>query len=59
MSSDGHRPATRVVHAGQPAATPGEPLLPGPVFAAPFHLPGDVDSAPYGYGRYGNPTFTN
>ena len=59
MSSDGHRPATRVVHAGQPAAIPGEPLLPGPVFAAPFHLPGDVDSAPYGYGRYGNPTFTN
>jgi cystathionine gamma-lyase len=59
MSSDGHRPATRVVHAGQPPATPGDPLLPGPVFAAPFHLPGDVDSAPYGYGRYGNPTFTN
>jgi cystathionine gamma-lyase len=28
------------------------------VFAAPFHLPGEVDSAPYGYGRYGNPTFT-
>jgi cystathionine gamma-lyase len=46
------------VHAGQPAPVPGEPLLPGPVFAAPFHLPGDVDSAPYGYGRYGNPTYT-
>ena len=59
MPTDGHRPATRVVHAGQPAAVPGEPLLPGPVFAAPFHLPGDVDSAPFGYGRYGNPTFTH
>src|SRR5215217_489071 len=58
MSADGHRPATKVVHAGQPTPVPGEPLLPGPVFAAPFHLPGDVDAAPYGYGRYGNPTFT-
>ncbi len=58
MSADGHRPATKVVHAGHPAPVPGEPLLPGPVFAAPFHLPGDVNAAPYGYGRYGNPTFT-
>jgi cystathionine gamma-lyase len=57
MSSE-RRPATRVVHAGQPAPVPGEPLLPGPVFAAPFHLPGDVDAAPYGYGRYGNPTYS-
>jgi cystathionine gamma-lyase len=59
MPSDGHRPATRVVHAGQPAPVPGEPLLPGPVFAAPFHLPGDVDAAPFAYGRYDNPTFAH
>jgi cystathionine gamma-lyase len=50
-------PATRVVHAGLPAAEQGRPLLPGPVFAAPFHLRGDVDATPYGYGRYDNPTF--
>jgi cystathionine gamma-lyase len=58
MSSDGRRPATKVVHAGQPAPVSGESLLPGPVFAAPFHLQGEVDSAPYSYGRYGNPTFS-
>jgi len=58
MSSEGRRPATKVVHAGQPPPVPGEPLMPGPVLAAPFHLPGEVDSAPYGYGRYGNPTYT-
>jgi cystathionine gamma-lyase len=49
------RPATRVVHAGLPAASDGEPFLPGPTFAAPFHLAGDA--APEGYGRYGNPTW--
>jgi cystathionine gamma-lyase len=48
--------ATRVVHAGLDPR-PGEPLLPGPTFAAPFHLVGDVDSAPYGYGRDDNPTW--
>jgi cystathionine gamma-lyase len=58
MSSQERRPATKVVHAGHPEAVSGEPLLPGPVFAAPFHLQGAVDSAAYGYGRYGNPTFT-
>jgi cystathionine gamma-lyase len=58
MASPQRSRATQVVHAGQLPATPGEPLLAGPVFAAPFHLQGDVDSSPYGYGRYGNPTFT-
>jgi cystathionine gamma-lyase len=58
MTPAERRPATRVVHAGRPDATSGEPLLPGPVFAAPFHLRGAADSAPYGYGRYHNPTFT-
>jgi len=50
-------PSTRAVHAGLPPARQGEPLLPGPVLAAPFHLRGDVDSAPYGYTRDGNPTW--
>jgi cystathionine gamma-lyase len=50
--------ATRVVHAGLPPAVDGEPLLPGPAFAAPFHQRGEVEGAPWhGYGRDGNPTW--
>jgi cystathionine gamma-lyase len=52
-------PSTRAVHAGLPPAGQGEPLLPGPVLAAPFHLRGPVDAAPYGYGRDHNPTWTH
>ncbi len=48
---------TRVVKAGLPEARQGEPFLPGPVFAAPFHLSGDPDSSPASYTRYGNPTW--
>jgi cystathionine gamma-lyase len=52
------RDATRVVHAGLPPAVDGEPLLPGPAFAAPFHQRGEVEGAPWhGYGRDGNPTW--
>ena len=51
-------PGTRAVHAGLPEAAQGEPFLPGPTFAAPFHLAGNADAAPYGYHRYGNPTWT-
>ncbi|WP_407566199.1 cystathionine gamma-lyase [Streptomyces sp. 184] len=50
--------ATRVVRAGLPAPEPYEPALPGPVFAAHYHLPGDVTAAPYDYGRDANPTWT-
>ncbi|MDX6689311.1 MAG: cystathionine gamma-lyase [Solirubrobacteraceae bacterium] len=57
MTDRPRRPATRVVHAGLPAAAQGEPFLPGPVFAAPFHLQGPSDAAPYGYTRDGNPTW--
>jgi cystathionine gamma-lyase len=50
-------PGTRVVHAGLPAAEAGQPFLPGPVFAAPFHLPGDdPHAAPFGYARDNHPT---
>lgn len=52
------RPGTRVVRAGMPGAEQGEPFLPGPVFAAPFHLRGDPASSPYVYGRDGNPTWS-
>jgi cystathionine gamma-lyase len=52
-----HSDGTRVVRAGQPAPEQGAPFLPGPVFAAPFHLQGDVDSSDWVYTRYGNPTW--
>ncbi len=52
------RDATRAVHAGLPAAADGHPFLPGPTFAAPFHLSGDPADTDYVYGRYGNPTWT-
>ena len=52
------RPATRVVHAGLPAGDQGEPFLPGPVLAAPYHLRGPSDASRYGYARYANPTWS-
>jgi cystathionine gamma-lyase len=50
-------PSTRVVRAGLPEPEQGQPFLPGPVFAAPFHLSGDPDDSPSVYTRYGNPTW--
>ncbi len=55
MSEPG--PGTRVVRAGLPDPEQGEPFLPGPVFAAPFHLSGDPADATNVYTRYGNPTW--
>jgi len=60
----GGRPAentgdgTRVVRAGLPEPVKYEPTLPGPVFAAHFHLPGEP-TGPYTYGRDENPTWTH
>ncbi|MFF4642280.1 cystathionine gamma-lyase [Streptomyces sp. NPDC001389] len=48
---------TRAVRAGLPEPVKNEPPLPGPVFAAHFHLPGEV-AGPYTYGRDTNPTWT-
>jgi cystathionine gamma-lyase len=48
---------TRAVRAGLPEPVKHEPTLPGPVFAAHFHLPGEV-TGPYTYGRDDNPTWT-
>jgi cystathionine gamma-lyase len=50
-------PSTRAAHAGLPPRAQGEPYLPGPVFAAPYHLQGPVDASRYAYGRYANPTW--
>jgi cystathionine gamma-lyase len=50
---------TKCVHAGLPAPVPGEPFLPGPVFAGPYHLDPErgPSAAPNGYGRTDNPTW--
>ncbi len=55
---DTRAPATVCIHAGLPEARQGEPFLPGPTFAAPYHLMGDVAASPYAYNRQGNPTWT-
>jgi cystathionine gamma-lyase len=52
-------PSTRAVQAGLPEPAQGEPFLPGPVFAAPFHLQGPADAARFSYQRYANPTWEN
>ena len=52
------RPATQIIRAGIPTATQGQPFLPGPTFAAPYHVAGDPSSSPYTYGRFHNPTWT-
>jgi cystathionine gamma-lyase len=56
VSSSSFADGTRAVHAGLPEPAVGEPFLPGPVFAAPFHLdpvhgPGEND-----YARTQHPT---
>ena len=52
-------PSTRAVQAGLPEPAQGEPFLPGPVFAAPFHLHGPADATRFSYQRYTNPTWEN
>ncbi|MEV0912895.1 cystathionine gamma-lyase [Streptomyces sp. NPDC049967] len=49
---------TRAVRAGLPEPQQYEPTLPGPVFAAHFHLSGEP-TGPYTYGRDANPTWTH
>jgi len=54
MTGDG----TRCVHAGDPAASVGEPVHPGPVLTSIYHLgdPSDAPPTDY-YGRTSNPTW--
>jgi cystathionine gamma-lyase len=47
---------TRAVHAGLPAPVVGEPFLPGPVFAAPYHLDPVEGPGENGYARTEHPT---
>jgi cystathionine gamma-lyase len=58
MADPSFRDGTRVVRAGLPEPEQGEPFLPGPTFAAPYHFSGPPNSSEYVYGRYGNPTWT-
>ncbi|TML20755.1 MAG: cystathionine gamma-lyase, partial [Actinobacteria bacterium] len=55
MTGDG----TRAVRAGLPDPVPGQPFLPGPVFAAPYHLDPRVgpQAGLDAYGRTDNPTW--
>ncbi|QFG20428.1 cystathionine gamma-lyase [Actinomadura sp. WMMB 499] len=48
---------TLAVGAGRPPAEKFAPTMPGPAFAAHFHLPGEP-VGPYTYGRDSNPTWT-
>ncbi|HEV2581299.1 MAG TPA: cystathionine gamma-lyase [Ktedonobacteraceae bacterium] len=50
--------ATRVIRAGLHEAVQGAPFLPGPTFASAYHFAGEVETSPYTYGRYHNPTWT-
>lgn len=51
-----YQDGTRSVHAGLPAPVVGEPFLPGPVFAAPYHLDPATGPGANGYARTEHPT---
>jgi cystathionine gamma-lyase len=52
------RDATRVIRSTLTSVATGEPIHHGPVFAAPFHTPGDPEEGAYTYARDHNPTWT-
>jgi cystathionine gamma-lyase len=52
------RDATKIIRSTLTRTVAGEPLHAGPVFAAPFHTPGDPSGTPYSYARSHNPTWT-
>ena len=43
------RDATKIIRSTLSRSAPGEPLHSGPVFAAPYHTPGDPADTPYTY----------
>ena len=53
------RDATKIIRSTLTRSAPGEPLHAGPVFAAPYHTPGDPSDTPYTYARSHNPTWTS
>ena len=52
------REATKIIRSTLTPDVPGEPLHQGPVFASPYHTPGDPSGTPYTYARSHNPTWT-
>ena len=52
------REATRIIRSTLTPVAAGEPIHHGPVFAAPFHTPGDPGTDAYTYARSHNPTWT-
>jgi cystathionine gamma-lyase len=50
--------STKIVRSTLTRVVAGEPLHVSPVFAAPYHTPGDPADAPYSYARSHNPTWT-
>ena len=51
---ESHRPATSAIHAGEPAARAGQPVVAPVVRSSTFHAPPAADGAPLRYSRYGN-----
>ena len=49
---------TKIIRSTLTRVVAGEPLHLSPVFAAPYHTPGDPADAPYSYARSHNPTWT-
>ena len=52
------REATRIIRSTLTRTVAGTPLHEGPVFAAPYHAPGDPANTPYTYARSHNPSWT-
>jgi cystathionine gamma-lyase len=52
------REATRIIRSTLTPVIAGEPIHHGPVFAAPFHTPGDPIGGNHTYARDHNPTWT-
>lgn len=52
------RDATRIIRSTLTPVVAGAPIHHGPVFAAPFHAPGDPAEIAYTYARSHNPTWT-
>jgi cystathionine gamma-lyase len=50
--------STRIIRSTLSPVVAGQPLHAGPVFAAPYHTPGDISATPYQYARSNNPTWT-
>ena len=50
--------ATKIIRSTLTPVVPGQPLHEGPVFASPYHTPGDSSETPYTYARSHNPTWT-